>query len=448
MSDTSKERTMISTALSGANDTEIYYGTGRRLSIKAFRGEVASLTQSETAGASSRVIREKRTGSAFTERVTDEEIVRVIEMAERNAAYPEADEGNILYSIPSQERYDARKADFGRVPMERKRDVALTIEKAALNTDSRIVNVPYAFYGESAGSSVLGNTFGILQEYLFGYCYAYAYVMAKDGDDTQVGAHVEVGTRFEEIDAEAIGREAARKALARVGAVEPASGTYKVVFHEEAATELLGAFIAGGGSPFFGENLQKGRSKLKGKLGEVIGSDLFTLVDDPMSGLAPRPFDGEGVPTSTLTFVTEGVFNAEIHNLYSATRGGVKSTGHGSRGGSGGSIATSLHNPYLPDGDASFEGLLALAGDGILVTDVEGLHAGLDPISGDFSLSAKGFEIKGGIKGGPLKNMVVAGNFYELAKALAGKAADRRALSHEPFSSPSILIDGLAVSGS
>lgn len=448
MSDTSKERGMISAALSGKKDTEVYFGTGRQLSIKAFRGEVASLTQSETAGASSRVIREKRTGSAFTERVTEDEIGHIIQMAERNSAYPEADEGNVLYTTPSEKRYDARKADFTQVPMERKRETALTIERAALESDPRIINVPYAFYGEAAGSSILGNSFGILQEYLFGYCYAYAYVMAKDGDETQVGSHVEVGTTFDKIDPEAIGREAVRKALARLGAVEPATGTYKVVFHEEAATDLIGAFVAGGGSPFFGENLQKGRSKLKGKLGESIGSTLFTLVDDPMSGLSPRPFDGEGVPTTTLTFVAEGVFNAEIHNLYSATRGGVKSTGHGSRGGSGGSISTSLHNPYLPNGDASFEELLTQAGDGILITDVEGLHAGLDPISGDFSLSAKGFEISGGSQGGPLKNMVVAGNFYELAKALAGKADDRRTLTHEPFSSPSILIDGLAVSGS
>lgn len=442
------ESEMIREILEGNRETELYYATSKQLGIRAFQGEIASVSSSETAGASSRVVVEGSVGSAYTERVNREEMRKAAGKARTNAAYPESDPGNVLYDVASDEEYDARKQDFDAVPMERKREAALSLEREALAADERIVNVPHAMYGEAYGAAALGNSFGVLQRYAYGYCYAYLYVMASDGEHTEVGGHAEVRTVFDELPFSEIVSKAAEKALARLDSSEPDSGTYPVVFYEEAASSLLGAFIASGASPFYGENIQKGRSKLAGKIGTRIGADGLTVVDDPMSGLAPRPFDAEGVPTRRLDLVREGVFASEIHNLYSATRGGTTSTGHGSRGGYRGGISTSLHNPYLPNGAMSLDELIADTGKGVFVTEVEGLHAGLNPISGDFSLSAKGFMIEGGARSRPLTNMVVAGNFFEVLSRLSGVANDRRELTHEALSSPSIRVDELAVSSS
>ena len=443
----SGERRMIADLLEGRVDTEIYLSNSTQLSVKAFRGEIASFTRANTAGLSSRVIVDQRVGSAYTERVTQTESERTVEAATRNAAFPEPDPGNVLLGSESIDSYDARTGRLDKVPMNEKRDLAIAIEDTALKLDERIVNVPYAFYGESTGDSLLGNSYGVLQDYRYGYCYAYGSVMAREGDTTEIGSHVSVAADFAELDAAHIAKEAVRKALERIGGTEPESGSYAVVFDEEAATSLIGAFVAGGVSPFFGENIQKGRSKLDGRLGEAIGSEAFTLIDDPMSGIAPRPFDDEGVATKKIAFVDAGVFSSVIHNLYSATRGDSTTTGHASRGGYRGGISTSLHNPYLTNGELSFDALVERAGDGILVNSVEGLHSGLNPISGDFSVGAKGFAISNGRVGAPLKNMVVAGNFYELISRIDAKASDRRLLVHEPFSSPSILISELSVSG-
>lgn len=438
---------LIRESLSGTSNTELYLANARSLGIRAFRGEIASLAISESEGIGSRVIRDHRAGTAYTERIAGPDIAEIISMAGKNASYPEADPGNVLCEHKTAASYDARKMDFSRVAIETKRRFALDLESIALGRDDRIVNVPQAMYGESTGFSTLGNSFGVLTDYAFGYCYAYLYLMANDGEHTEVGGHVQVRNTFDELDTEEIVLRAVEQALARLGATEPDSGEYAIVLERDAASSLLGAFISAGTSPFYGENLQKGRSKLEGKLGKRIGSELFTVIDDPLGGLAPRPFDGEGVPTAVVTLVDRGVFSSEIHNLYSATRGGTSSTGHGSRGGYRGGIATSLHNPYLPNGETDLDGLVRETGTGILISDLEGLHAGLNPISGDFSLSAKGFRIESGIRGDALTNMVVAGNFYELVNTISGVANDRRELTHDAFNAPSIRIDRLSVSG-
>ncbi len=445
---TGGEAELISAALEGHQNTELYFGASTRLSIRAFHGEVASFSLAETAGVSSRVVLNERVGSAYSERVTPEELGRVVAEARRNAVYPAPDVGNRLREEPGVDAFDAGAEDFAGVAVSRKREIALAIERRALSSDKRIVNVPYASYGDVTGRSVLGNTFGVLQEYTYRYCYAFVEVMASEGDETEVGIETVVARSFDEIDAESIASSAVERALARLGSIEPASGRYRIVFDEEAASDLFGAFVAGAGSPFYGENIQKGRSRLDAKVGAKIGSPLFNLVDEPSAGLTPRRFDDEGVPTSTLAFVAEGVFASVIHNIYSAARSGAESTGHGRRGGYRGTVATALHNPCLTNGAETPDALLRKMGSGLLVTEIEGLHAGLNPVSGDFSLSAVGFMVENGERTRPIRNMVVAGNFYELVERIVGKANDRREITRRRFSSPSILIDDLSVSGS
>ena len=214
----------------------------------------------------------------------------------------------------------------------------------------------------------------------------FVMVMASDGEETQTGAEFAVASDPERLNTEGVARIAAQRALEKLGSQEIDSGEYPVVLDNLTASEQLGAFVASPGSPFYGETIQKGRSMLAGRLGKEIGSQLFTVVDDPVRGLDPVFFDGDGAATQRLVLVDRGTFAAVVHTVYSAAReDGARTTAHASRSRSG--VGTGLHHSYLESGEGTLELLLGRMGSGILVTEVEGLHAGLNSVTGDFSLS-------------------------------------------------------------
>ncbi|TVQ19940.1 MAG: TldD/PmbA family protein [Spirochaetaceae bacterium] len=434
----------------GAGAGDLFYSRGRTLQIKAFRDQIASLTESDEQWISARAIDDRRMGTAYTERFDDESIERVARRARENAAFSGTDDGNTLFAGDENRDlrgdYDGRRGRLDTVTIDDKKAMTLSAERAAKAHDPRIVNVPYCYYGETDGEHAIASTHGVSKAQQTSTCACYVMVIARDGEETQTGAEFAVAADPSMLDTEAVARTAATRAIEKLGAQEIDSGTYRVVFDSRAASQLLGAFIASPGSPFFGETIQKGRSMLAGKLGTPIASQLFTVVDDPTRGLSPAFFDGDGVATSALTLVDRGTFAAVVHTVYSAAREvGASTTGHAMRGRE--RVSTGLHRPYLENGDGSLESLLSQLGSGILITEVEGLHAGLNTVTGDFSLSAKGFLVEGGIRGVPVRNVVAAGNFFDLASNLAAKAGDLRDDNRGGFDSPSVLIEALSVSG-
>ena len=437
---------MLTKALESESAAELYYSSRTRLKMKAFRNQIADLTSATDKSVAARAIREQKVGTSSTERITEQTIERLIQNAKANTEYVGADPGNVLNAKPETGAFDARQGDANSLSMDEKKAAVLAAEQAALSYDERIVNVPYCNYEEVDSSQAIANSFGVTKSQASGYCYFYVSVMAKVGDETQTAMEYDAAPDASGIGFEAVARKAAETALAKLGASEVDSGSYPVVFDADSASKLLSAFVASPGSPFYGENIQKGRSMLAGKEGERIGSDLLTIVDDPQSGIVPRFFDGEGVETRRTVLVENGIFRTIIHNLYSAAReDGAESTGHGSRGRGG--VSTSLHRPMLQAGSGTLEDLLQEMSSGLLLTEVDGLHAGLNPVTGDFSLSAKGFMVENGKKSYAVRNLVVAGNFFDLAKNLTAVADDARAISLQSLTAPSILVSELSVSG-
>ena len=428
---------------------DLFYARSRTLEMKAFKGEIASFAESDEQWVSARVIDDRRMGSAYTERFDDESIERVALRARENARFAGSDPGNTLFAgDESGERgdYDGRRGSLDTVSIDGKKAMAIAAERAAKAYDARIVNVPYCYYAESDGAHAIASTYGVSKTQLTSSCMCYVMVIARDGEETQTGSEFVYAADPSTMDTEAVARTAAARAIEKLGAREIDSGTYRVVFDSRSASQLLGAFIASPGSPFYGETIQKRRSMLAGKLGTRIASDLFTVVDDPARGLSPAFFDGDGVATRALTLVDRGTFDAVVHTVYSAAReAGAKTTGHAKRGRE--RVTTGLHRPYLDNGDGSLDALLTQMGSGILITEVEGLHAGLNTVTGDFSLSAKGFLVEGGVRGAPVRNVVAAGNFFELASNVVAKAGDLRDDNRGGFDSPSVLVEAVSVSG-
>ncbi len=425
---------------------EIYYVERRELETSAFRGETASFTDSRSVAASVRAVAQRRLGSAFTERIDEESLAAACAAAERNAAFLDEDEGNALYEgVESLSRGCDTAWKNDSLGAEDKKRFALALEAAARARDARIVNVPGAAYGEGDSTRLVATNRGLVKVERHSLCYAYVYVMASAGGETETGSYAQAASDFSGLDATLIVERAVEEALGKLGAREPESGSYRAIIENDAASSLLGAFM----SAISAEAIQKGKSRLVGKRGTRVASPLFSLIDNPNGpGVFHAAFDDEGVPASELAVFREGVFLEPLYTVYSARRENATPNGRAFRRHPAEPPAAALINAYIPAGNATPEALEAELSDGILICSVEGLHAGLNPVSGDFSCSARGFRIRGGRRAEALRNFTVSGNFYDLIAGIEACGSDLRTDSMSRLRSPSLLVHSISVSGS
>jgi PmbA protein len=221
-----------------------------------------------------------------------------------------------------------------------------------------------------------------------------------------------------------------------------------VVFDPAAMCSLMGVYA----SIFSSEAAQKGLSKLAGKEGQIVASPLVTLVDDPFHPENPEPinFDAEGCPTHKKNLIENGVFQTLLYNMKTAAVAGKKTTGNASKAGYDAPVGIRPFTMYLAGGDMSEEELLKKAEGGVYINSLGGLHAGANPISGDFSLQSSGFLIRDGKKADFVKSFTVAGNFYDVLKNITLTASNMTlpsAMGMTNFGSPTVLVEGLSVAG-
>ena len=210
-------------------------------------------------------------------------------------------------------------------------------------------------------------------------------------------------------------------------------------------SDLLATFCA----VFSSENAQKGLSRLKDKEGSVIASPLVTLVDDPFYPGSPlqRPFDAEGSPTHRKNIIEGGVLKTLLYNLKTAAVAGKQTTGNASKAGYAAPVAVRPFTLYLAPGTVSREELLSGVEQGVLINSLGGLHAGANPITGDFSLQSAGFLVENGVLTESVKSFTVAGNFYDLLNNITALANDLETPGMGTFGSPTVRVDGLTVAG-
>jgi PmbA protein len=223
----------------------------------------------------------------------------------------------------------------------------------------------------------------------------------------------------------------------------------------QAADERCRCSSTFAGSSFLGvlagalsaEAVQKGRSLFVELVGQRVGSEAFTLVDDGrlLAGPAASPFDDEGVPTARTELITRGTLNGFLHNSYTAHRGGTASTGNAQRAGYRSVPGVGVSNFYVEPGVMDLPELLAEANGGVLIQDVSGVHSGANPISGEFSVGATGLRIQGGALGEPLREMTIASTVPEMLQAVSAVGSDLRFFTSVGV--PSVLIGEMTVAG-
>ncbi len=291
----------------------------------------------------------------------------------------------------------------------------------------------------------IASTAGVQAEYARTDAWCVAVSLAVEGDETQTGYSFTIGRGVDELGWEAIADEAVQRAVRMLGATKPPTAKVPIVLDQFAAMSFLGV-LAGALSA---EAVLKQRSLFATMLGQQVGSELFTLVDDGTITIGPAasPFDDEGVPTGRTELFTRGTLNGFLHNTYTAARtgGGTASTGNAKRGGYKSTPGVGTSNFYLDAGELSFDELLARAEGGVLIQDVSGVHSGANPISGEFSVGATGLRISGGALGEPLREMTVASTLPDMLAGISGVGNDLRFFSS--VGTPSILIGEMTLAG-
>jgi PmbA protein len=432
----------------GFDKAEVYATAQSSFSVSVFEGQIEDYRVEKSAGIALRGLYGGQMGYASTQVDDENEYADLVRRAKENAQVLESQDEQFLYdgkeALPWVSSFNPALED---VPPERKIALAMEMERACKALDSRVVRVAASEVGTTSQSCVLVNSEGLRRTFQENLAYAIVEpVLSVDGGQVD-GTAFRFTRSFDELDAQALAKEAVEDAVRYIGASSVPSGTMPVVLERRAMQSLLNTFA----SVFTAEAAQRGLSLLAGKEGEEIASPLVTLVDDPSDGLglAGRPFDGEGVPTRRKAVIERGVLRTLLYTLKTAKKAGKETTGNASRPSYLSTVGTAPTNFYIEPGDLSPEALCARAGDGVRIDQIMGMHAGANQISGDFSLAAKGMRIEDGKLAGPVEQITVSGNFFKLLKGIAAVGDDLwfGFPGSCAVGAPSVLVEGLSIAG-
>ena len=428
-------------------DYELYYSESAETQTEIFKEEVKGFTTGSNLGVCLKCLVNGKMGYASTEHLSEEEAISLVERALNNAKSIESEEQAFIHT--KGDTYAVLDKEEVKLPTAAEViDFALSLQKQLYATDSRVVDGTQAYAGFAEGKRALYNSNGLDLEDSSAFAFTYGMAVVSEGEEMYDGMEVASG-KFETFDVEKIAKEAVKDAVDTIGAESVPSGKYPVVFSNKVMASMLSTYA----SVFSAEAAQKGLSLLKDKEGEKIAADIVTLTDDPMraDALVKATFDDEGVATYKKNVIEGGQFVTLLHNLKTAAVAGVKTTGNGHKASYASAVGIRPYSFYINPVKGTLEDLMTEAGNGIYVTSVEGMHAGANPITGDFSLAASGFCITDGKKGKPVKSITVSGNFFTLLKEIANVGEDLKfnpfALGSSRCGSPSVLIKEMTIAG-
>jgi PmbA protein len=442
-------RAVEATVAAGASDAEAYLSEDVEREVRAHGGEVESLTAATKRGIGVRAWVGSRVGYAYGTDLSEAGIATLAARAAEVAGLADEDKfaGPPRSGADPVTDLELSDPSIGQWPTADIAELALDVERAALGADPRIVGVEQAVYADSAERVAIATSTGIAGEYESSSCYAYLQALAEGEGSRETGLGFGLARGPASLDPAAIGREGAARAAAMIGASKPGSRSCPVVLDPTVAASFVA--IVGGG--LGASAVQRGRSPFAGLVGNEVAGTALVLYDDGLDpdGSASSPFDGEGVPRRRTPLIEDGVLHTFLYDTYTARRGGVVSTGNASRGGYRSQPSVGLSNLVVASGGLGLAELLREADEGVFVTDVAGLHSGVNPVSGVFSVGASGRAIRGGELAEPLREFTIASDLVSMLKGVQAAGTDARWV---PFggsvSTPSLLIGEMTIAGS
>jgi PmbA protein len=440
-------RAIEAAVAAGAEDAEAWAEHGVEREIRVYEGAVESLTDAASHGIGIRSFNDGRWGYAYGTDLTDDGLRSLAEAAAGAAALADADEyAGLPDEFGAADVGSLASAALADWDTGRKIDLALAIEQAARAREG-VTQVEETMYADGSQRVALANTRGFSAAYESTIAYAWASAFAGEGSDLMTGLGVGMGRDPGAIDPEAVGGEAAERALSLVGARQPEGRRGPVVLDPFVAASFAG-FIGG---MLSADAVQRGRSLFADKEGEEIAGPDFVLADDGVhpEGPSTAPFDGEGSAHRRTPLIEGGKLLTFLFDARTARRGKRETTGNAGRGSYRTPPSVSTTNLILESGDASLDELVTRAGDGLYVASVAGLHSGVNPVSGTFSVGATGRLIENGELGRPVREITIASDLVSMLKAVQAVGGPGRWV---PFGgsvrSAPVLIAEMQVSGS
>ena len=441
-----KELVAAACQAQGITEYELYYQAGSELSVDTFQHSINEFSASQSGGVCFRCIVGGKMGYASTEDLSKEQAAAIVSKAADSAALLESEE-QVFLGEGGQE-YEAVEDKSYPLPTTEE-----LIAKVLETTEKLYAADPMAVDGcqtqgiIETGEIAIFNSKGLDLQRKSSAAGLVVVGVASNGKEMANSYKVKLG-QLDQIDTDELVKKAIDRAKEKLGGEVAPTGQYPVVFNTDAMCSLLGVYSG----IFNSESAQKGLSKLAGQEGQIVAAPCVNLIDDPFHCDNPEPmnFDAEGSPTHKKAIIENGKLNTLLYNLKTAAVAGKKTTGNASKAGYDSPVGIRPFTMYLVGGDITEEELLQKAGNGGYITDLSGLHAGANAISGDFSLQSAGYMIENGQKTRYVKSFTVAGNFYDLLKnitALANICHLPRAMGATAFGAPTVLVEGLSIAG-
>ena len=431
----------------GLTEYELYYTESEDISASAMMHDLQEFTTAGDAGACFRCIFEGKMGYASTELFNEEEAIRIVEAAMENAAVIESEDMVFIHEAGDtyQELEPVKTTEPTGAQLV---DLVRAFEEELYVADKRVIEGSQTMAGFGRTRIALCNSKGLDLSCEYDFTMVGAEAVVKEGDE-MFSSYVMKADDFANFNTKELADKVVADAVASIGNESVTSGIYDIVLSKQMAATLLATFS----DIFSADAAQRGLSLLAGKEGAQIANELVTIVDDPFckETFLRMTFDGEGVATYSKNVVEKGKLVTLLHNLATAHKAGVASTGNGRKASYAGSVSVMPYNFYLEKGGAgTCEDIFKAVGKGIYVTSLNGLHAGADAVTGDFSIASEGFWIEGGEKRHAIKNFTISGNFYELLHKITLVGDDLEFLTPRAngcFGAPTVLIKEISVAG-
>ena len=424
MSDLLDLATRIAGWAQDGEQVEAYAMRGRETEVVVYEGDIESLSSATSAGVGIRVVRDHRQGFAYAGSLDDDVVAETLAEARDNVSFGTPDEFLGLAEPDGMEpaALDLWRDDLEAFPTDRKIELALELERRVKDGDPRIRSINSSEYGDGMVEAAIATSTGIRATHRRSSCYLSVYALAGDEAETQTGVGYSVGRGPSDIEVDEAATDAIERATRMLGARKPASARLPVVLDTRVTATLL-SILAG---TLSGEAVLKGRSLFANRVGELVGAPMLVLTDDPTDPAAygASMYDAEGLACRRNRLISEGVLEGFLYDTYSGRRAGVPSTASAVRAGFKSGPGVGARALSLVPGDRSQAEIAAMVGDGLLVQSISGVHSGVNPVSGDFSVGADGLMIRGGSFAEPVREITIASSIQRMLKEVVAVGND------------------------
>ncbi len=420
----------------GASDCKVDFTRNRQVTIEYRRGKPEFVKEATTRSIWLTIYKNGRCTVQQTSDLRKDALTTFISVCLNNAKHLSPDPFRTLPStsyIEDQKEIDLKLFDpsMAKLSIESRHDLVRAVEQACLarGTDRTISAIAGAEFSEM--ETMLTATNGFSGSNKATTIWLWATMTAKDRGNRNPSGYFRIGCRhLKDLPTAAfIGRQAADRTIAKIGAKKLVTQTVPILVENLAVQRLLKSFVSG----MQGAGIQQERSFLVGKKGMVIADPAFSVINNPLleKGLESRLYDRDGLPSKILSLVDGGRVEAFLIDWYYSRKLGWEPT------------TGQTANLTIPPGRRSLAQMMAGVGRGILITDFMG--GNVNPTTGDFSIGIIGQLFEKGEPVQAVAEMNIADNHLRFWKKLAAVGNDPWTFGE--WRVPSLLISDVMVSG-